>query len=122
MDFIERNKMMLLPYKYNIYMYQKLSEEFMRKHKDQLDWSLISQYQSLSPTFVEEMKDYVDWTWISIRQQKLTKDFILRHIDKLNIYSLLKRGINLPKEIKNCDYVRIYNYYIENNSLRKGVG
>lgn len=116
MDFIKNNWYGLLKnYKYTVYMNQKFTEDFMREYKDKLDWKLISMYQNLSLDFVEEMSDYVDWNWISIRQKKMTKEFILKNKNKLNLSALLKRkSIVIPKEIKNSDYAQIYRYYIKN--------
>lgn len=78
--------------------YQKLTPEFMRKHKDELDWTIISECQKLSMRFIEEMKDYVDWTWISISQD-FSKRFIIRHKNRLNMTSLLRRNIEIPEEV-----------------------
>ena len=40
-------------------MYQKLSEEFIKKFKDEVDWLSISIYQKLSEDFIREFKDEV---------------------------------------------------------------
>src|SRR5574344_2919093 len=41
----------------NISKYQKLSEEFIEKHKDKLNWDKISEYQKLREPFIEKYKD-----------------------------------------------------------------
>ena len=66
-----------------ISQYQKLSEEFIREHKDLVNWTRISQYQQLSEEFIIEHKDLVNWTCIS-EYQKLSEEFIREHKDLLN--------------------------------------
>lgn len=120
-EFIDKYYIKLRLYLYEIAKYQKLSEDFMRKHKNDLDWDLISEYQNLSESFIEEMSDYVNWTWIS-EKQKLSKEFIVRNSDKLNIVRLLQRKISLPTELKNSDYVKIYKIYTNKNRINVEVG
>lgn len=40
---------------------QNLSENFIRKYKNELWWSCISAYQKLSDVFIIEMSDYIDY-------------------------------------------------------------
>jgi hypothetical protein len=47
----------------------------MRKHKDRLDWNLVSQYQKLNPDFIVEMKDKVNWRYLLECQSRLPKYF-----------------------------------------------
>ena len=54
---------------------QKLSEAFIREHKDLVSWSGISWKKKLSESFIREYKDSVNWAWIS-RRQKLSDAFI----------------------------------------------
>ena len=93
----------------------------MRKHKDDLDWDIISEYQNLSETFIEEMSDYVNWTWIS-EKQKISKEFISNNVDKLNLVRLINRKVSLPSEIKNSEYFKIYKIYTNRNRIMTGVG
>ena len=61
--------------KWNYISYhQKLSEDFIEKHKDRVDWNYISYYQKLSEDFIEKHKDRVNWICISY-YQKLSKQF-----------------------------------------------
>ena len=62
---------------------QTLSEEFIEKHIDKVDWNCISIYQTLSEELIEKHKDKVNWRYIS-RCQKLSEEFIEKHIDKVN--------------------------------------
>ena len=63
--------------------YRKLSEDFIRKFKDDVDWYRISRYQKLSEDFIREFKDYVNWGWI-LECQQLSEDFIRDFADKVN--------------------------------------
>src|SRR5574344_137783 len=66
-----------------ISIYQKLSEEFIDKHKDKVYWGYISQYQKLSEEFIEKHCDKVEWVYISMNQ-KLSEKFIKKYIDKVD--------------------------------------
>lgn len=92
---------------------QKLSKKFMREMKEYLDWKTISQYQPLTEelmeefkyqihwdvlcrwnkkirfteSFMEKMIDYLDWTNMC-RSRHLSKDFIHRHADILDVNAL----------------------------------
>ena len=61
---------------------QALSEPFIEKYKDKVDWTYISMYQKLSESFIEKYKDKVDWTYISI-YQKLSEEFIEKYQNKV---------------------------------------
>ena len=47
---------------------QELTELFIRKYKDEIDWILVCRYQKLSKEFILEFKDKVDFYLISIYQ------------------------------------------------------
>ncbi len=64
-------------------MNQKLSESFIKEFKDKVNWYHISRYQNLSESFIREFKDKIDWSTISI-YQKLSESFIREFKD--NIY------------------------------------
>ena len=119
--FLDKYYIQLRVYLYEISKYQKLSEEYMRKHKDDLDWDIISEYQNLSETFMEEMSDYINWTWVS-EKQKISKEFISKNVDKLNLTRLINRKVSLPSEIKNSEYFKIYKIYTNRNRIMTGVG
>lgn len=65
---------------------QKLSKKFMREMKDHLDWYAICTYQKLDEDFIDEMKDYIKWDTLCKYNTKtiLTKDFIEEHEDLVN--------------------------------------
>ena len=82
---------------YLISKYQTLSEEFIEKHKDKVYWYNISRYQTLSEDFIEKHCDEVDWYRISEYQklsedfiEKLSEDFIEKYKDKLNWWYISK--------------------------------
>ena len=50
-------------------MYQKLSEDFIGKHADKVDWIYISMRQHLSEDFIGKHADEVDWTNISVPRE-----------------------------------------------------
>ena len=66
-----------------ISLYQKLSKEFIEKHKNKIDWDRISIYQTLSEEFIEKHYDKVKWYFISI-YQKLSESFIKKHSNKVD--------------------------------------
>jgi len=63
--------------------YQKLSEGFIEKFKDRVDWFHISRTQKLSESFIEKYKNKVNWICISTNQ-KLSESFIKKHKNKVN--------------------------------------
>ena len=76
--------------------FQKLSELFIKKHSEEVDWCLISKYQELSEGFIEKNLELVSWYSISI-YQKLSEDFIERHSDRLD-WSLISIHQNLSED------------------------
>ena len=70
-----------------ISVYQKLSESFIEKFKDKVSWYYISESQKLTESFIEKYEDKLDWYCISILQ-KLTESFIEKHQDKVNWSSI----------------------------------
>ena len=105
-NFLEENAVLLYPYKYEICKYQKLEIPYMMAHKDTLDWDIISECQQLPEWFIDKMSDYVNWIWIS-KKQKLSKKFILDHIDKISLISMINSKKYIPKEIKDSDYYHV---------------
>jgi len=62
----------------------KLSEDFMREFRKQLNWDCISRNQNLSEKFIKEMKNYIVWNHI-VKYQSLSKEFIERMEEDYNI-------------------------------------
>ncbi len=79
----------------------KLSESFIRKFQDKLDWCYISADQELSEDFIREFQNKVIWGNISIRQ-KLSEKFIEEFADKVNwTYIFLRQNVSLDFMEKN---------------------
>ena len=62
----------------------ELSSDWLREHKDQLDWTQVCRFQKLEQSFIEQMDQYVNWIAVSKWQLRLSQDFIRRNWDKLN--------------------------------------
>ncbi len=60
----------------------KLSESFIEKYANKVDWTIISEYQKLSERFIEKYAHKVHWSYISIYQD-LSEGFIERNKDRL---------------------------------------
>lgn len=85
----------------------KLSEDFIREYKDQVDWKRISRNQTLSKSFIREFKDQVDWWFIS-RHQTLSENFIKEFKDRVD-WTAISYYKTLSKEF-------IREYRVENKS------
>ena len=72
---------------FSISKYQVLSEPFIEKYIDKLNLDYISKNQKLSETFIEKFQDKVDWNNIST-YQKLSEDFIDKFKNKVDWYSI----------------------------------
>ena len=68
---------------------QVLSEEFIEKHSDKLDWRDISWSQKLSEKFIEKHSNKIDWKEIS-EYQNLSEEFIKEMKSQFNT-DLLKK-------------------------------
>ena len=67
--------------------YKTLSEKFIDRYVDKLDWMKISKYQNLSEQFIEKHADKLNWNLIS-EYQNLSEEFIERNADKLDWYKI----------------------------------
>lgn len=74
---------------------QKLSEEFIREFQDYVDWEDVSEYQELSEDLIREYKDCINWYWISY-SQKLSEEFIREFKHKVNWH-----WINIYQELSD---------------------
>jgi hypothetical protein len=100
---------------FDISRYQKLSEEFIERHSDKLNWFDISICQKLSEEFIEKYSDKVDWDWIST-YQKLSKEFMEKFSDKFST-NYISHTIHYDesKRYNICSKCDCYmNVYIEN--------
>jgi hypothetical protein len=70
--------------------YHRLTEPFMRKFHEYLDWPLVSKAQKLSEKFIEDFQDKVIWQHIFEWQSSLSPEFKEKWKHKLkNISSKL---------------------------------
>lgn len=65
----------------------KLSEEFIRKFSDKVDWRAITTYQTLSEDFIIEFSDKISWFRVG-NYQKLSENFIRENSHKLSWYDI----------------------------------
>lgn len=77
LEIIEENDYMSV-----LCIYQSLSEDFIKRHKDQVDWNAISRYQVLSEEFIEEFRSKLDWDYISLCQPYVNP----KHPFLINLY------------------------------------
>jgi hypothetical protein len=96
--------------------FKVLSEEFIRNHKDELNWLRICENQSLSEAFIIEHADYVNWDYVAY-YQKLSEKFIRDNFSLLtkcsNTYICEKQVLseNFISEFRNhLDWVIISTY------------
>jgi len=89
-EFIEKYKNKLNWEK--ICMYQKLSENFINKHRLYVYWKNISMCQKLSEQFIINNSKYVDWTNIAI-YQNVSSNLLEKFSHKIN-YNLLEWMLN----------------------------
>lgn len=72
--------------------HQELSEKFIMKFQDYLDWDLISIYQVLTEKFMSEFREKINWTFIAMYQQ-LSETFIQEFNDRLDSETLYFRDL-----------------------------
>ena len=60
-----------------------LSDDFIRKFQDKLDWDFISGSVPLTENFIEEFQDKIRWYLVS-KSQNLSEDFVRQHQDMLD--------------------------------------
>jgi len=90
----------------------QLSEDYIRKNKDKINWCLISAYQKLSEKIIRDYQDKVDWFWISANQ-KLSKEFIKEFKYKIYFKILLQRfGYTVYYNFENYQ-IKFGNYCSE---------
>ena len=61
---------------------QHFSEEFMRKHVEDLDWWKVLNCTQLSESFLREIIDLVDWGWVIYNQKFYSKDMLREFRDR----------------------------------------
>jgi hypothetical protein len=66
-----------------------LSEHYIEKNSEKLNWQMICQFQNLSENFIERNLDKISWFKLSLGQKRLSEEFILKYIHKLNINNVI---------------------------------
>ena len=61
----------------------QLTEDFIRKNIELLNWKTLSHTQALSDEFIDDFSDKIEWECLSMNSY-LTKDMIRKYKDKLN--------------------------------------
>ena len=61
-----------------------ISEEFMRKHVEDLDWWKVTNCTQLSKSFLREIIELVDWNWVIHNQKFYSKDMLREFKDRAN--------------------------------------
>lgn len=72
---------------YNLAAQMPLTEAFIEKYSEYLNWTEVSWYQNLSEDFIEKNIDKISFINISARQ-KLSVEFIRKHKDKLDWHNI----------------------------------
>lgn len=62
------------PFWFNISKYHRLSDDFVRRFQDNLNWRIISTYRSLTEDFIRQYQDKVNWKYIFM-YQKISEEF-----------------------------------------------
>lgn len=69
-------------------------------------WKTVSRYQRLSESFIEKYKDFLDWYYIS-RYQKLSPMFIIEHLGRLDLRELASNRYRPLKKFNTIQRLRI---------------
>ena len=98
---------------YCISRFQKLSESFIEKYEDKVNWFHISRTQKLSESFIEKYQDKVNWDCIS-QFQKLSESFIEKYQDQVNWYNIsISQKLSesfIEKHKDKVDWINISKY------------
>jgi hypothetical protein len=86
-----------------LYIYQDLSEDFIRRNINRIKMDVACYFNRLSEDFIRDFQDKVRWDYICIRQ-KLSKELIIEFADKINFLYILSNQ-KISKEVK--DYCRM---------------
>lgn len=83
-----------------------LSEKFIRRYLDYINWDYLSQFQKLSEDFIIEFEDKINWDDIS-SFQILSENFIRKYKDRLN-WTNICRDQNLSES-----FIEEFKEYID---------
>ena len=74
---------------YNICVKQDISEHFIEKYKQYIDWKCVSKFQKLTPEFIRKYKNKLDWKIIKVRGIEIPEDLKEYVATKLMIEKVL---------------------------------
>ena len=86
--------------------YQVLSEKFIEKYADKVNWDLITIYQTLSEGFIEKFKDKINWELVS-QYQPLSEGFMEKYKDKVR-WLVISTVQSLTEDFMERNKDRIY--------------
>lgn len=104
---------------------KELTEDFIYKYKDYLNWKSISSCQSLSSNFIDKMIDYVYPIYIIETQKEFSEYFLKYHKDNINesnwyniskLYNFSEKFI-----IEMIDYININCLFFNENVSNKFI-
>lgn len=95
------------------------TEQMLDKHKNQVDWKLISQNSNIvwTPAMLEKFKDYWDWSELSENTSlEINYQLIDKFIDQWDWSELINRWDN--NNIYNIDFLERYADKIPSSKLQ----
>ena len=100
----------------------KMSETFLEKYAVKANkWEIVSYYQNLSEKFMEKFADKLNWNYIS-QKQHLSRKFMVKHFDKLNALWLKKFQKNWDDDIeKEYEFYKAENNWMKDQNLLNEV-
>lgn len=107
-----------IPWDFTHLYFTPLSEKFLNKFKDQINWTLLSEYQTLDENIIEKFKDKVNWVNIC-KSHKLSESFIANNKDLVawsNISQYQRLSEKFIMKFKSYVY---WNYIVINQNLSK---
>ena len=90
-------------------MYQKLSEEFIEKHADEVNWNNISKYQKLSEEFIERYTDILTMLLVNDSWNYKSADFKKAAVEAIGLYECHEDFFYAYKGIRSDRYSK-YNF------------
>ena len=88
--------------------YKYLSEKFIIKYKDYLDFEEVSRYQKLSEETIELLKDKIDWNYLVGFQKSLSLEFLIRNSKRFHkVWVRSNQKMNPKIRKKFLDYMEL---------------
>lgn len=115
-DFIEKYIVTTDRHWNEISQYQILSESFMDKYKDKLNWDSMIISQSMSEEFIISHIYYINWKLLSTyKRDYLSSDFLLKYKDKVN-WDIIS---NKSKYFSNEDLEKLHDLIVWDTYIYK---